>query len=157
MVFVRSFLCWILFSTIAIAAELPEGCKPLTVKGDKPSFSVTSPSLLILMNVTDDDLWLTHPEPETGASAGWNSKLQSGQFSALVLNQEKFVLQCIESTPGHEQHIPCQGALAVCIWKTVKIPRNEVGTFWAVEDKRLAALKLALIKRNFIFPEKSVE
>lgn len=149
-IFFASILC----IPITLAAQLPPGCKPISLSKDMPELSVTKPGILVLQNLTKEDLWITHPVEEAGASAGWNSKLQSGHFSALVLDQKHFALQCIESTPGHEQLISCQGALAVCLWKTVKIPRNETGTFWAAEDsKNLARLQAALLERNFIFPE----
>jgi hypothetical protein len=98
-------------------------------------------------------LWVTHPVTNPGASAGWTTRLQGGNWTALALKKGPFVLNCIESRPGHEQQVPCEGEIAVCKWnaKKVKIPADSQGTtFWVAEDMSLDALIAAVGARGFV-------
>ena len=106
----------------------------------------------MIHNLTSSDLWVTHPIANPGASAGWITRLQDGNWAALALKKGPFVLNCIESRPGHEQQVPCEGVIAVCQWKAkkVKIPDDAKGsTFWVAEDMPLEALIAAVGARGF--------
>src|SRR5690606_917703 len=103
-------------------------------------------------NSSQTDLWITHPVSDPSAGAGWSSRLEAGNWSALALDKKKFELSCIESRPGHEQQIPCTGMIAVCEWPTVRIPEQAKGTFWAGENMTLAALTAYLGGRGFKLP-----
>lgn len=147
-------LCMVLLSSYVLAAEsiLPKGCQAVTVQGDAVTIKAKKSSLVFIHNLTSADLWITHPVAEPSASAGWTSRVQGGKWSALSLDKGPFVLNCIESKPGHEQQVPCEGAIAVCKWKDAKMPVNAQGTFWAAEDMSLAALKAAVGARGFVIP-----
>lgn len=147
-------LCMVLLSSYVLAAEsiLPKGCQAVAVQGDAVTIKAKKSSLVFIHNLTSADLWITHPVAEPSASAGWTSRVQGGKWSALSLDKGPFVLNCIESKPGHEQQVPCEGAIAVCKWKDAKIPANAQGTFWAAEDMSLAALKAAVGARGFVIP-----
>ncbi len=142
---------FLILSSTAIAAEstLPAGCQAVTVQGDAVTLQAKKNSLVFIHNLASNDLWITHPVKNPGASAGWTSRLQGGNWSALSLHKGPFILNCIESRPGHEQQIPCQDAIAVCKWKKVKFPSSAQGTFWAAEDMSLSALKAAVGARGY--------
>ena len=125
----------------------PARCKPLVVLGDLVSVPATKSTVTMIHNLSNTDLWVTHPVSDPGASAGWSSHLQAGRWSALVLNDEKFELSCIESRPGHEQQVSCSTVLAVCQWPATVLPQKASGTWWAAEDMLLSPL-IAYIKRH---------
>jgi hypothetical protein len=134
-------------------ASLPEGCKALMVQGESVTLKPTSKNKLVFIrNNTGSDLWITHPVSDAGASAGWASRIQANHWSALAVDKAAFVLTCIESKPGHEQQVPCEGAIAVCQWKGVKIPGETTSTFWAAEDQPLSELTTTLGGKGFVFP-----
>lgn len=146
-------ICFLLMSSWVLAeSTLPAGCRPVAVQGESVTLKSQKSKLVFIHNLTNTDLWITHPVAEPSASAGWTSRLQAGNWSALAVDKPPFVLNCIESRPGHEQQIPCEGAIAVCQWSGVKIPGNEQGTFWAAEDKSLDALTAAIGARGFVLP-----
>src|ERR1700758_2567039 len=124
--------CLLLLSSALMAAEsiLPKGCQAVKVQGNSVTVEAEKNSLVFIHNLTEVDLWIVHPVDDPGASAGWTSRLQANKWSALSLEKGPFVLNCIESRPGHEQQIPCEEAIAVCSWKKVKFPENIKGTFW---------------------------
>lgn len=130
----------------------PASCLPLAVKGELAVLKAKKPVLMLIHNVSDAKLWITHPVSDPGASAGWSIWLEPGKWSALALNKKVFELMCVESKPGHEQHIPCEGMLAVCQWTGVTIPKNTAGTYWAAENMKLDALSAHLVNRGFILP-----
>lgn len=136
------------------AAEIfPEGCTPLVVHEELVKLSADKPALVMIHNLSSMDLWITHPVSEPNANAGWSSRLQAGNWSALALNKKSFELSCIESRPGHEQQVPCAGLLAACQWSHVTMPKKQkgAGTFWAGEDMALSALKAHVGSRGIVF------
>lgn len=133
----------------------PSSCQPQAVQGDSVTLSTKKAVLVMIHNLSQTDLWITHPVTEASANAGWTSRLQANQWSALVLDKESFELTCIESKPGHEQQIPCVGVIAVCQWPTVTIPEQQTGTYWAGENMDLPDLTTHLGSRGFVLPAKA--
>mgnify|MGYP003440407692 CR=1 FL=1 len=134
----------------------PHGCTPLVVTGELVTLPATKATITMIHNLSNMDLWITHPVSEPNASAGWSSRLQSGNWSALALNDDAFELSCIESSPGHEQQTPCSGVVAVCQWTATKMPKKSSGTYWAGEDMPLDPLIAYIKRRGFVFSEKDV-
>lgn len=154
MKFVLSML-FALFTINASADDnnIPSSCKPVSVQGESVKLSAKKSVLIMIHNLSKNDLWITHPVSEPGASAGWSSRLQAGNWSALALDKNAFELSCIESKPGHEQQVPCTGAISVCEW-AVKMPAQSNGTYWAAEDMALSGLIEHLGGRGFTLPAK---
>jgi len=132
--------------------NLPASCQPLVVQGETIKLSAKQPMVILIHSLAEGDLWLNHPIADVGASAGWSSQLNAGNWTALALNKEDFELSCIESKPGHEQQVPCEGMLAACEWPTVRMPAQLKGTFWAGENMTLPALLVHLGGRGFGLP-----
>jgi hypothetical protein len=151
---VLTSLCFLLmFSYVFAESVLPTGCQAIAVQGEAVTLKSKNSKLVFIHNISNSDVWITHPVTNPGVSAGWTSRIQAGNWSALAVDKPPFILNCIESRPGHEQQIPCEGALAVCQWRSVKIPSSkEQGTFWAGEDQSLAALTTAIGARGFVLP-----
>ena len=127
-------------------------CNPLPVRGQSVLLSSKKPVMIMIHNLSEADLWITHPVSDPGASAGGTSSLTAGKWSALVVNKESYALNCIESKPGHEQQIPCEGMLAVCKWSAVKIKSQQGGTYWAGENMNWSDLTTYLGGRGFSLP-----
>lgn len=133
---------------------LPVGCQAIRVQGEAVTIKAKHDKLIYIHNLASNDLWITHPVTNPSASAGWSSRLQAGNWSALALDKGPFELNCIESKPGHEQQIPCEGSIVLCQWKGAKFPKSEdPSTFWVAEDMTLAALTAAVGGRGFVLPE----
>lgn len=128
----------------------PKKCTPIQVQGNSVVVEVKKGKLILIHSTAKNDLWLTHPVKNPSASAGWTSRIQPNRWSALALDKSSFEISCIESSPGHEQQIPCEGLIAVCQWKKGKIP--EGGTFWASENMSLSTLISALGARGIKVP-----
>jgi hypothetical protein len=144
----------------AYAVEaLPQACKIITVTGSTVTAPALAPSSLVMINnVSEMDLWITHPISEPTAGAGWSSRLQSKHWSALALKGKAFELGCIESKPGHEQQVPCAGVLVVCQWSsgiTFDDQHKQTGPYWAGENMLLPDLLAHLTQRGFKMPEAS--
>lgn len=146
-------ICLFLLSFGVFAESImPAGCRSLPVQGESVTMKNEKPKLFFIHNLTENDLWLTHPANKAGVNAGWSSRIQADKWSALVVAKGPFDIECIESRPGHEQQIPCQGAIAVCEWKKTKMPKDQKGDFWAAEDMSLEGLKTAVGDRGFVLP-----
>ncbi len=138
-------------SLTANAEEIfPAGCTPFVVNGEQINLPASTSTVVMIHNLSETDLWMTHPVTNAGASAGWSSQLQAGNWSALALNGKAFSLSCIESKPGHEQQIQCNAVVAVCQWTNAKLPANTSGTFWAGENMALSPLTAYIERRGFV-------
>jgi len=147
------FFCFLVLSSLVRAeSTLPVGCNAVAVQGEAVTLQVKKNSLVFIHNLTSTDIWITHPVTDPSVNDGVSSRLQAGNWSSLAVDKGPFVLNCIESRPGHEQQVPCEGAIAVCKWKKVKTPANTKGTFWAAEDMSLSALTAAIGARGFKIP-----
>jgi hypothetical protein len=150
---VLAFICCSLVSSYLFAeSTLPVGCQAVAVQGEAVTLKSKKNKLVFIHNLTNTDLWITHPVTNPSAGAGWTSRLQAGNWSALAVDKPPFILNCIESRPGHEQQVPCEGAIAVCQWSGIKAPDTMQGTFWVGEDKTLDALTAAVGARGFVLP-----
>jgi hypothetical protein len=148
----------LLTTTLCIAeTSLPVGCHALAVQGNTLTLQAKKNKMIFIHNITQTDLWITHSVTNPSTSAGWSSRLQGENWSALALDKGPFEIQCIESKPGHEQQVPCVGAIIVCQWNGVKFPKQSKGTYWAEEDMSLSALTTAIGTRGFVIPEAKKE
>lgn len=145
---------FLLLCTAAVNAEdaMPSSCTPIGVKAESVMLSTKKPVLVFIHNLSKSDFWITHPVSDPSASAGWSSRLQAGHWSALALDKESFEISCIESKPGHEQQVPCSGAISVCSIVPENSPTQNSGTYWAGEDMKLSALQEHLGQRGFALP-----
>jgi len=148
-------LILLVHSVHAEEVTIPASCKPVTIQGESVMLSAKNPLLVIIHNVSNTDLWITHPVSEPSTNAGWSSHLQAGNWSALVLDKESFELSCIESKPGHEQQVPCNGVVSVCQWSKATMTQEAAGTYWAGENMTLAALMSHLGSRGIVLPTSS--
>ena len=124
----------------AVTNKIPKTCTPLPVRGESIVFNVSKATVFLIHNLSNTAVWLIHPIKDASASAGWNSLLQSDKWSALILNQDKFELTCIESKPGHEQQVACENLISICQCPDIKVPESENITYWAGENKNLSSL-----------------
>ena len=146
------FLLFLVGAVYADEKIIPSSCKPVPVEGESVLLTAKKPLLVMIHNVSNTDLWITHPVSEPSASAGWSSRLQAGNWSALALDKEAFELSCIESKPGHEQQIPCNGVISVCSWSEMTMPKQAISTYWAGENMILPNLMAHLGGHGFELP-----
>jgi hypothetical protein len=149
-------LCFLILVGNSWAADFPNRCIGIPIRDLTVILSADRPSVVLLNNVSRSDIWITHPVPEPSASAGWNSRLQPGNWSALALNEKQFEISCIESKPGHEQQVPCSSVISVCRFHHVKSTEPATATFWIGENMDLDSLHTIIGQRGFeISAEKS--
>lgn len=131
---------------------MPKGCQPLPLNTETARLKTKKPMLFLMKNTSNSDLWLIHPIQDPGASAGWNSKLEPERWSALLVNKD-FDLNCVESRPGHEQHVSCDQVLALCSYRSLKIDKSLTGNAWMAENMPVRALLTELGRRGLDVPE----
>lgn len=141
-------------TSVTVAQEMyPKGCSPWVIQTPEVALSSQQPTVMMLHNISDTDLWITQVmQDNPGVHGGFTSLLQAGKWSALTFSQptEAFTIRCIESKPGHEQPVPCADVLAVCQWLKTKLPESAAGTFWAGENMDFNPLKAYVERRGFI-------
>ncbi len=150
------FILLILTASVVNGGEVyPNGCKPFVIAKNEENviLKASKPSLLLLHNITNMSLFVTHPVDEPSASAGWLTHIEKDNWSALFLTEKEFILGCTEHSPGHEQQVACVDVLAICSWTNIIVREFEDelnNTFWAGENMKLAQLKAYLARRGLI-------
>lgn len=135
----------VLISFSLFATEsFPKNCKVFAFKGENLVIKAPKPKVILINNQTEATLFLSH----TG-NTGLTTKIDAAKWASLVVHQKKFIIQCIESKPGHEQQVPCEGMLTTCQLSKVKIPQSRDKTFWAAENLDRKALENHLAESGF--------
>lgn len=143
-------ILFLLLTPSLFAQTFPNGCTAVPVKEHSVILSADKPTVVMMHNISNTDIWISHPVSEPGASAGWSSRLQPGNWSALALNDKSFEIACIESKPGHEQQVPCASVLSICHFLGVKTTEQATSTFWIGENTELNSLNAQIGQRGFV-------
>lgn len=142
-----------LFLNSGQANIIDSHCRPVSIKEDS-RIAVKKDAVVFLHNVGAKKLWVTHPVKAPSASAGWASELDPERWSGLYLPKATgpFSLACVQSEPGHEQHVPCASTLQLCVLTVDKKPTSATSAFWAAENQLKSALLPILGQKGFEWP-----
>jgi hypothetical protein len=151
---ITSLLCIILVARAEAKEIYPYACKPFVIHDETVTLPAKKPRLIMLHNLSNADLWITHPMSEQDTFQSFSTRLQSNHWSALALDDNMFELNCIESKPGHEQQVPCAQTLAMCEWPLTN-PDNTQVPVWAAEDMPLTTLTAYMSRHGFELPQKA--
>ena len=145
------FLCFMMNFLPAHARDIfPYGCKPVVLSGDSVEIPVGDLRLMLLHNLSHADIWVIGQSKNK--TQVMSTKISAGLWSALAVDKVSLGLNCIESRPGHEQHIACLDVLAVCEWPLSSRPEHAKDVFWGAENKTLGPLKAYLGRHGFVLP-----
>ena len=101
--------------------------------------------LYFIKNVSNKRLWLNHPQgknPHTGA--GWATKLQPGHWSALLLSDKGFTLDCSILGARKVNYLNCSKVIKICQANQLDVV-EEPGNYWVVENKSWGEMVKAVL------------
>lgn len=125
------FFIFLLAVLMTFILHANPACQPLTLQGETLHLLTKKPMLILFHNITMNNLYLTSDTLDP-------SLIAPDQWSLLALTDKEITFSCLESRPGHEQHIPCESALTVCQIK--KTPKPPAQTGWLAENKTTSPL-----------------
>ena len=102
--------------------------------------SKSQQSLYLLNNKSDSDYWITHPVKDPGASAGWTTDINPGNWSAFTVNIQDFEITCTKTGQSSMETLPCEKVLRVCRITNPVFKPDMSGNYWVSEDKPLQAV-----------------
>lgn len=138
------FLCGMLISLTGIAATVfPPQCKKVAFAKVSAQTVLlaksATPRVYAITNVSKQSLWMNHTKADPGASAGFASQIQPGRWSALLIRQKAFEMDChVVKSSGSLDIASCDQVLQVCQFQRLKVTKP--GEFWVVENVPKAAL-----------------
>lgn len=97
-------------------------------------------SLYLIINTSESDFWLSRPVKDPGASAGWTSNINPGNWSAFTVNMPDFELTCTKTGRGSLDNLPCKKVLKLCRITNPVFKPDMSGNYWVSEDKPLEAV-----------------
>ncbi len=107
--------------------------------------------LYLLNNKSESDYWVTHPVKDPGASAGWTSDLNPGNWSAFTSNIPGFELTCMKTGQSSMETLSCEKVLRVCRIENPVFKPDMSGNYWVSEDKPLDAVLNEIGSRGIDF------
>lgn len=91
---------------------------------------------------------LNHQTTNPGASAGWLSKLNPNQWSAIAVDQKSFSLSCLAYLPPQVGYVNCANVISVCGYPA----QNKGGSFWVGENQSLQNILAVIQQRQVLSP-----
>jgi hypothetical protein len=138
--------------------DFPEGCVSKNYEYEDNNLILdinpTEQNLFLFHNISDTDYWVNHPvKKDPGVSAGWASKLNAGQWSALAIyqnsNSENFAISCeIPGKDGELTYHDCKDVLQTCVIEKAEFKTGDKGSYWVSENKSLAELVKEIKSRD---------
>ncbi len=111
----------------------------------------SSQGLYLLNNTSDSDYWITHPVKDPGASAGWTSDINPGNWSAFTVNIPGFELTCVKTGQSSMKTLTCEKVLKVCRISKPSFEPDMRGNYRVSEDKPLGAVLDEIRERGIGF------
>lgn len=78
------------------------------------------------------------------AQAGWDSQLQGGNWSALVLANKPLTLSCAQNN----KTVACSKLISVCQFTHATFGPQAQGSYWAAENVAGGDIMSAIVKRG---------
>lgn len=101
-----------------------------------------------ISNISKDPIWMNHENPNGGGmGAGFASQINPGNWSALLVGQNDFSVDCHVQTKTGMTVVPCQKVLRVCEFQ--KLHTMKQGQYWVVENVPASQLMEHLKIRGF--------
>ena len=121
----------------------PEGCEANGYKFSGKELVLNSGggenlNLFLIYNVSEGTVYMNHePKDDPGASAGWSTELDAGNWTAVSQSTPEFSFTCGKLVPGKFDEIACIGVLKVCKYKDALFSKGAEGSYWVAENKPL--------------------
>lgn len=145
-----AILCTITYSTSFAAQSLY--CLPKKLMPENQNIILNTAAyqhaarLYFIKNISPITLWLSHPQTKHGhaphlvadeggiAHAGWDSKIDPGNWSAILLTQKDFAISCASLKKHQVKILDCSELISVCE-PNIELSINVRGNYWFVENK----------------------
>jgi len=88
--------------------------------------------IFLIHNVSNGKVMINHIKADPGASAGWASAIDKGNWSVLVMGQANFSMGCMIYSPPKFGLIDCQKVISVCA-----MPSTLSSSGWLAENGSL--------------------
>ncbi|OGT41519.1 MAG: hypothetical protein A3F13_03715 [Gammaproteobacteria bacterium RIFCSPHIGHO2_12_FULL_40_19] len=153
-------LCIIaIFPITLFAAEFPNFCRVSGLRFSKASVLLFSqhtskPRMYVIQNISHSPIWLNHEKKNPSASAGWSSRLFPDHWSAILVTDRNFDLQCqFQKKSGAMRAMPCKQMIRVCQFSEFYSKNPLSGGYWVVENVPFRALLSRIDARGFSLPD----
>ena len=148
-----------IFPAILFAAKLPHLCRVSGLRFSDKSIVLFSqhtakPRMYVIHNISHEAIWLNHEVKDRGVSAGWSSPLLPNHWSAILVTDRNFDLQChFLKKSGGAITLPCKKVVTACQFSEFYSHNPISGGYWVAENVLLRALVPRISARGFVLPE----
>ncbi len=117
----------------------------VSIQNNEIVFNVgkSGPHIFLIQNTSSGKVMLNHIKADAGASAGWASAIDKGNWSALSLTRANFSMGCMLYSPPKFGLIDCGNVVSVCA-----IPTSTTSEGWMAEDMTLDKIREKLKSRG---------
>ncbi len=109
--------------------------------------------IFLIHNISQESIMLNHVNPNHDSSmdAGWTTQLDTGNWSAIVLQSTHFALSCQARLPNQIVPVDCKMVITVCQMNPATITKALAGDFWLSEDYSASDLRQHMAARGVKF------
>ncbi len=104
-----------------------------------------APGVYLIHNTSSKSFWLNHLSKRP-MNAGWASSIAPDHWSAILVDQPNFTMNCSIISDPQKQTLNCADVAQVCLLATKPIERGN--HYWVAEDQTKAAILPAIQKRG---------
>lgn len=133
----RLLLMGLLSVLVMDIVAFPKGCNPLSGIKNTITFNAKGQALYFIHNKGMFPIYLAFTNTTGTAHAGWTTKLDSQQWSALTLEDRSLPFRCIEEKPGSEQRVSCERVVEACLYVKVIFNKKNKGSYWVADNDTL--------------------
>ena len=116
----------------------------------------TNDHLFFIHNMTLTPLIVTHIKESPGAGAGWASRLNPGEWSALHMHRSDFTFNCYDIyDKGELTQVSCENSVIICTADSKEAAAHaDISSYWVAENQAFSQILEQVEKRGFILKNK---
>lgn len=118
---------------------------------DSIGFRAKGQVLFYLHNKGENPVYLVFRNTTGTAHAGWTSKIDPNQWSALTLEDRYLPFHCVEQTRSSEQRISCKESIEACVFTHVTFSKESIGSYWVADNETLSLIDEKVRARGITF------
>lgn len=154
-------ICLILFSAKLEAVQssiYPAGCnaKMVNYKGSNIVLG-TKPSdkkfrVYVLYNTSFQPILVRHVTDGTLLDLPMPSVINPNTWTAILLEEDNFILSCQDYSVGYSHAVPCDAAISACELAVSPVMESAQGEYWITENNQTKEDLFATIRKEGIYP-----
>lgn len=140
-----TLICSLFVISVQVEAKkkrfFPKGCSDKSVAYNEDTVYLGTETLdrkfrvYVFTNITGDTVTLEHTPPPDVMANRLVSSLKPNRWSAIVVPEEYYPVQCKDSHSGYASSVRCEDVIRVCELAVSPVMASAQGEYWITENE----------------------